>query len=78
MNSPLGFSRGKLPSIFICLYMSNGNQLKIINDFYYLGVVLTRTFNCKKAKQCQIDKATKALYEILKLSLPRISLVPYP
>jgi hypothetical protein len=57
----MGFSRGKLPSIFICLYMSNGNQLKIINDFYYLGVVLTRTFNCKKAKY---TIAKRFMYEL--------------
>jgi hypothetical protein len=59
------FSRGQLPRVMIFLY--NGKQLEIVKDFNYLGVVLTRTGNLKKAKQCQIDKATKALYEVLKL-----------
>ena len=59
------FSRGQLPRVMNFLY--NGKQLEIVNDFKYLGVVLTRTGNFKKAKQCQTDKATKALYEVLKL-----------
>jgi hypothetical protein len=59
------FSRGQLPKVMIFLY--NRKQLEIVKDFNYLGVVLTRTGNLKKAKQCQIDKATKALYEVLKL-----------
>ena len=54
------FSRGQLPRVMNLLY--NGKQLEIGNDFNYLGVVLTCTGNLKKAKQCQIDKATKALY----------------
>ena len=61
----MGFSRGHLSRVMIALY--NGKQLEIINDFIYLDVVLRRTCNLKKAKQCQTDKATKALYEILKL-----------
>ena len=59
------FSRGQLPRVVHFLF--NGKQLEIANDFNYLGVVLTRTDNFKKAKQCQRDKATKALYEVLKL-----------
>jgi hypothetical protein len=59
------FSRGQLPKVMNFLY--DGKQLEIVNDFNYLGVVLTRTGNLKKAKQCQIDKTTKALYEVLKL-----------
>ena len=60
------FTRGQLPRVMNFLY--NGKQLEIVNDFNYLGaVVLTRTDNFKKVKQCQIDKATKALYEVLKL-----------
>ena len=59
------FSRGQLPKVMNFLY--NGKQLEIVKDFNYLGVVLTRTGNFKKAKQCQIDKATKAFYEVLKL-----------
>ena len=47
--------------------MYNGKQLEILNDFNNLGVVLTRTGDLKKVKQCQIDKAVKALYEVFKL-----------
>ena len=41
------FSRGQLPRVMNFLY--NGKQLEIVNDFNYLGVVLTRTGNFKKA-----------------------------
>jgi hypothetical protein len=61
----MGYSRGQLPRVMIFTY--NGKQLEIINDFNYLDVLLTRTCNFIKAKQCQIAKSTKALYEVLKL-----------
>ena len=59
------FSRGRPPANLFFQY--NGSQLDIVNDFNYLGVVLSRTGSFKKAKQNNIDKATKALYEVLKL-----------
>ena len=53
------FSRGRPPANLFFQY--NGSQLDIVNDFNYLGVVLSRTGSFKKAKQNNIDKATKAL-----------------
>ena len=41
------FSRGQLPKVMNFLY--NGKQLEIVNDFNYLGVVVTRTGNLKKS-----------------------------
>jgi hypothetical protein len=41
------FSRGQFPRVMNFLH--NGKQLEIVNDFNYLGVVLTRTGNFKKA-----------------------------
>ena len=58
-NKVMIFSRGQLPRVMNCLY--NGKQLEIVNYFNYLGVILTRTGNHKKAEQCQRDKATNAL-----------------
>jgi hypothetical protein len=59
-NKVMGFSRGQHPRVFFYI-------MEIANDFNDLCVVITHTCNCKKAKQCQIAKATKALYEILKM-----------
>jgi hypothetical protein len=41
------FSRGQLPRVMNFLY--NGKQLEIVNDFNYMGVVLTSTGNLKKS-----------------------------
>jgi hypothetical protein len=59
-NKVMGFSRGQHPRVFFYI-------MEIANDFNDLCVVITRTCNCRKANQCQIAKATKALYEILKM-----------
>jgi hypothetical protein len=42
-----GLSREQLPRVII-FFIYNGKQLEIINDFNYLGVVLTHTCNFKK------------------------------
>ena len=39
----------------------------MVNDCNYLGVELLRTGNFKNAKQGNAEKATRALYEVLKL-----------
>jgi hypothetical protein len=38
-----------------------GKQLDIVNDFYYLGVELSRTENFKNANQGNVEKATRTL-----------------
>jgi hypothetical protein len=59
------FSRGRLPDNVQFLF--RGQQLDIVNDFNYLGVGLSRTGNVKNEKQGDAEKATRALYEVLKL-----------
>ena len=41
-------------------------SIKLLKDFNYLGALLTKTGNFKKAIKTQADKGTKAMYEILK------------
>ncbi len=59
------FSRGKLPRNLN--FSLNGEKLEIVNSFNYLGIELSRTGNFKRAKQSIADKATVALYEVLKM-----------
>ena len=53
------FSRGRLPDNVQFLF--RGQQLDIVNDFYYLDVELSRTGNCKNANQGNVEKATRTL-----------------
>ena len=45
----------------------NGSELEIVNEFNYLGILFNRTgnFNNKAIKK-QAEKATKAMFEVLK------------
>jgi hypothetical protein len=45
----------------------NGSELEIVNAFNYLGILFNRTgnFNNKAIKK-QAEKATKAMFEVLK------------
>jgi hypothetical protein len=44
-------------------FLHRGKQLDIINDFYYLGVELSRTGNFKNGKEGRAEKATRTLCE---------------
>jgi len=59
------FSRDDLQTMYNSF--SQGKQLDFVNDFTYLGVELSRTGNFKNAKQGNTEKATRTLYEVLKL-----------
>ena len=48
-------------------FLFNGKKLDIVDEFNYLGIVLTRTGNFNKTKQFNVEKATMALYEVLRL-----------
>lgn len=41
-------------------------ELDIVEEFTYLGVLFSRTGSFTKAKKAQADKATRAMYGILK------------
>ena len=58
------FSRGRQETAL--KFFLNGKELEIVNEFNYLGIQLNRTGNFNKAINKQTEKATKAMYEVLK------------
>ena len=42
------------------------SEIEIVKEFNYLGLLLTKTGNFKRAIKTLADKGTKAMYEILK------------
>ena len=44
----------------------NGSELEIVNEFNYLGILFNRTGNFNKIIKKQAEKATKAMFEVLK------------
>ena len=44
----------------------NGSELEIVNEINYLGILFNRTGNFNKAIKKQAEKATKAMFEVLK------------
>ena len=59
------FSQGSTPSNL--KFNLNGRQLDIVDEFNYLGVLLTKHGNFNKSKIFAVNKGTKAMYEVLKL-----------
>ena len=60
------FSQGRTPNNL--KFNLNGKQLEIVDEFKYLGVLLTANGNLHKSKMLAINEGTKAIYEVLKLS----------
>ena len=46
----------------------NGSESEIVNEFNYLGILFNRTGNFNKAIKKQAEKATNAMFEVLKRS----------
>ena len=44
----------------------NWSELEIVNEFNYLGILFNRTGNFNKTIKKQAEKATKAMFEVLK------------
>ena len=44
----------------------NGSELEIVNEFNYLRILFNRTGNFNKTIKKQAEKATKAMFEVLK------------
>ena len=44
----------------------SGNVIEIVNEFTYLGVLFSRTGSFSKAKKAQAEKATRAMYDIIR------------
>jgi hypothetical protein len=59
------FSQGRTPNNF--KFDFNGKQPEIVDEFNYLGVLLTKNCNFNKSKMFAVNKGTKAMYEVLKL-----------
>ena len=59
------FSQGKTPNNLI--FNFNGKQLEFVDEFNYLGVLLTKNGNFNKSKMFAVNKGSKAMYEVLKL-----------
>ena len=58
------FSKGRPPRNLRFVY--NGNELEIVDEFSYLGILYSRTGSFTKAKKSQAEKATRAVYDIIK------------
>jgi hypothetical protein len=41
-------------------------EIGIVSEFNYLGVLLSTSGNFSMAKKAQVEKATKAMFEVLK------------
>ena len=41
-------------------------EIGIVSEFNYLGVLLSKSGNFSMAKKAQVEKATKAMFEVLK------------
>ena len=59
------FTNGRLPQILQFTY--SNSEIEIVKEFNYLGLLLTKTENFKRAIKTLADKGTKAMYEILKI-----------
>ena len=59
------FSQGRTPNNL--KFNFNGKQLQIVDEFNYLGVLLTKNGNFNKSKMFSVHKGAKAMYEVLKL-----------
>ena len=59
------FSQGRTPNNL--KFNFNGKQLEIVDEFNYLGVLLTKNANFYKSKMLALHKGTKVVYEVLKL-----------
>ena len=44
----------------------NGFELEIVNEFNYLGILFNRSGNFNKTIENQAEKATQAMFEVLK------------
>jgi hypothetical protein len=60
----LVFSRGRLPNNLTFTF--NEMEIGIVSEFNYLGVLLLKSGNFSMAKKAQVEKATKAMFEVLK------------
>jgi hypothetical protein len=58
------FTNGRLPQNLQFTY--SNREIEIVKEFNYLGLLLTKTGNLKRAIKTLADKGTKAMYEILK------------
>lgn len=58
------FSKGRQPANINFNY--NGVEIDIVKDFNYLGVLLSRTGSFKACKSHLSEKATKAMYEVIR------------
>ena len=58
------FGKGRQPENLH--FWLGGNEIEIVKEFNYLGVVFSRTGNFNKAIKMQAEKAKKAMYEVLK------------
>ena len=58
------FSRGR--SLVDIHFSLNGSEIEIVNEFNYLGIILSRNGNFNKAITKQVEKAKQAMYEVLK------------
>ena len=58
------FKNGRLPQNLQFTY--SNSEIEIVKEFNYLGLLLTKTGNFKRAITTLADKGTKAMYEILK------------
>ena len=58
------FTKGRMPQNTVFKY--NNDILETVNEFTYLGVLFSRTGSFSKTKKAQADKATRAMYDILK------------
>ena len=47
-------------------FLYDGNPIEIVNEFTYLGLNFSRTSSFTNAKKVLINKAYKAMYEVLK------------
>ena len=47
-------------------FLYDGNAIEIVNEFTYLGLNFSRTGSFTNAKKVLINKAYKAMYEVLK------------
>lgn len=44
----------------------DGKEIDLVNEFTYLGVLFTRSGSFLKAKKYNAEKATRAMYDILR------------
>ena len=58
------FTNGRLPQNLQFTY--SNSEIEIVKEFNYLGLLLTKTRNFKRAITTLAHKGTKAMYEILK------------